>query len=280
MFGTAYLAASDFSSFSYPRILPPKLCVEPHQTAIEERYCNGHHAKSFSDGEWSLLMSQGAQVFVDAEENVQGPHSVVAPDSSRSTSDIAADRVIHYDEHGNLVCEDASNNKGHQPSNSTFPEPVQNALCERECDSEESLTDTETTVPSFRLQKATFGRQQPPGSECSLPPPKRLRRDSLGAYTSSTLATSSTFSTAASTPSSVASTSSSISSWKCPHCPWVQRTHRLPDFLRHQRSHFISQTDWPCPDKCGKSFARKDSLKRHLNNRSTGCKRPPGYSVC
>ena len=69
--------------------------------------------------------------------------------------------------------------------------------------------------------------------------------------------------------------------WKCPHCPWIQHTQRLPDFLRHQRSHFVSQSDWPCPNpKCGKGFARKDSLKRHLDNRSTGCKRPPGYTVC
>lgn len=51
--------------------------------------------------------------------------------------------------------------------------------------------------------------------------------------------------------------------WECPHCPCAQHTKRLPEFLCHQRSHFVSQFHWPCPNpKCGKGFACKDSLKR------------------
>lgn len=69
--------------------------------------------------------------------------------------------------------------------------------------------------------------------------------------------------------------------WQCPHCSWIQHTQRMPDFLRHQRSHFTTQEDWPCPDKrCDKSFARKDSLKRHLENSRIQCKRPKGWDVC
>jgi len=90
--------------------------------------------------------------------------------------------------------------------------------------------------------------------------------------------------------------------WKCPHphCNYVQRNRRMPDFKRHLQTHtrFLEPEKWICcgipvaeatldviassePTNfggetmvggCWKVFSRRDALKRHLDNRNIPCK--------
>lgn len=82
--------------------------------------------------------------------------------------------------------------------------------------------------------------------------------------------------------------------WKCPYCPYVQRSKRTPDLKRHIDTHTGSTADWVCcgvplidagehgvpvetqreapfeyagmfmVGGCRKTFSRKDALARHL----------------
>ncbi|THH30722.1 hypothetical protein EUX98_g3457 [Antrodiella citrinella] len=95
---------------------------------------------------------------------------------------------------------------------------------------------------------------------------------------------------------------SSSTRWKCPHphCHYVQRNRRMPDFKRHLQTHtrFLEPEKWICcgipitdasldviassePTNfdgqtmvggCWKVFSRRDALKRHLDNRNIPCK--------
>ncbi|KAI9001563.1 hypothetical protein BD414DRAFT_432261 [Trametes punicea] len=106
--------------------------------------------------------------------------------------------------------------------------------------------------------------------------------------------------------SSVSPVPSSVSNpWKCPYCPYVQRSRRSPDLKRHIKTHMPSnsedEAEWICcgvPLKdaqafgvppevigeepfvyggqamvggCGKVFSRRDALKRHLRARAGLC---------
>jgi hypothetical protein len=86
--------------------------------------------------------------------------------------------------------------------------------------------------------------------------------------------------------------------WECPHCPWIQRNKRTPDLKRHIRTHtrLLHPAQWVCcgiladdtqssalsaePSPyismpgvggCGRTFSRRDALKRHLNNNNNSC---------
>ena len=57
MLGVIYTAASDFSSFSYPRARDClDLCLEAHHTPIEQRYCPKRHVDISDEREWDALM--------------------------------------------------------------------------------------------------------------------------------------------------------------------------------------------------------------------------------
>ena len=147
----------------------------------------------------------------------------------------------------------------------------------------EDAVDLESGFLETNLKSNLFGKRKRKRGKSSRAynPRKRFCRADSATSVSTLSSVTSSGSSVNSTAAFLRSMAGSENPWKCPHCPWIQHTQRLPDFLRHQRSHFVSQSDWPCPNpKCGKGFARKDSLKRHLDNKSTGCKRPLGYTVC
>ncbi|KAH8104580.1 hypothetical protein BXZ70DRAFT_904752 [Cristinia sonorae] len=89
--------------------------------------------------------------------------------------------------------------------------------------------------------------------------------------------------------------------WRCPHphCHYVQKNRRMPDFKRHLQTHtrFLEPEKWICcgvpiPQAdsttiatsavtpfagedmvggCWKVFSRRDALKRHLDNKNIPC---------
>ncbi|CDO77006.1 hypothetical protein BN946_scf184298.g33 [Trametes cinnabarina] len=97
----------------------------------------------------------------------------------------------------------------------------------------------------------------------------------------------------------------SANPWKCPYCPYVQKTRRTPDLKRHIETHTRSdsadEANWVCcgvprgaasdlgvPQKamtdepfeyagqdmvggCRQVFSRRDALKRHLRKRKGVC---------
>ncbi|KAI9066069.1 hypothetical protein FKP32DRAFT_1546784, partial [Trametes sanguinea] len=93
--------------------------------------------------------------------------------------------------------------------------------------------------------------------------------------------------------------------WKCPYCPWVQKSKRSPDLKRHIKTHLrpehVDEPEWICcgvplvdahekdlPESitseqpfvyagetmvggCRKVFSRRDALMRHLRLRKGAC---------
>lgn len=274
MFGVIYSAASDFSIFSHPRApYSSGICHDDHSTLIELRYCPKQHLLHCTDKEWDELLAQGIQLFDDSNSESQS-------------------EATHYND------SDCESKECTPPpmSVSVLSTP---SLVGGNCMDDFSASDSELETESSEHEQSLSYPASPvqtSGSMPSTPTAERKRKHGKAnkAKSSRKRLCRASSTASISTLTSIESTSSALNSnivlpsectsgnpWKCPHCPWIQHTRRLPDFLRHQRSHFVSQSDWPCPNpKCGKGFARKDSLKRHLDNRSTGCTRPPGYTVC
>ncbi|THH03759.1 hypothetical protein EW145_g6033 [Phellinidium pouzarii] len=283
MLGVIYSAVSDFSVFSYPRPLYTSVvCHDVHKTPIEERYCAKQHVHYCDDEEWEELLARGVQLFDESE-----PDFLVTPE------------VYHEDE------KNFEKKEGEEEEItlivppptpiSTFSASSTPSLMGSQClsisgdssgdDSEYEdaiIEKTDLCTTAASAIGITNKRKRKRGKVTkTLNTRKRLCRASSNASVSTLSSIASARSSSSSSSLFIESMLNSENPWKCPHCPWIQHTQRLPDFLRHQRSHFVSQSDWPCPNPaCGKGFARKDSLKRHLDNRSTGCKRPPGYKIC
>ncbi len=100
---------------------------------------------------------------------------------------------------------------------------------------------------------------------------------------------------------SVQPTASRTNPWRCPHCSYVQRNHRSPDFNRHIDTHSPKKAQWVCcgvpvfdaeaqgvPKSvvheepfeheglpmvggCKKTFSRRDALGRHLRSNKGRC---------
>ncbi|KLO16749.1 hypothetical protein SCHPADRAFT_919777 [Schizopora paradoxa] len=301
MLGVLYSAASDFGTFSYPRAYCPVsgVCLENHATAIEARYCPKQHVLQWNDIEWDNLVAKEEDALEDPENNdslysgfflspqLSLSDASTPPASVLSTPSLISDIFPEDDE------QDECKTEPDVDSDSDYEEPLSTNLKLKI-----PISKPTAPFPPVNSPSSTTGvsvgvkRKRGKGGNKSGSHPKRICR-----MVSSTSVT--TLSSVSSVASSISRSSSSTPSnadahliapseappgtnpWKCPYCPWIQHTQRLPDFLRHQRSHFVSQSDWPCPNpECGKGFARKDSLKRHLDNRATGCRRPPGYTVC
>lgn len=284
MLGVIYSSVFDFSVFSNPRpACSSGVCYENHRTSIEERYCPKQHIQDITDEEWDTLLSRGTQLLDESE-----------PDTlPYLTDDVSVEKM--GDETGDEANVQEDNDHLEVPpptpvsaiSTHSTPSLVADNDSEDGChDSEGNDSDYEVHYPERPALSTSVSSSSVSNSKkrkrgkTSRPSifRKRLCRTSSSTSVSTV---SSVLSSASSSTALLQSMLDSENPWKCPHCPWVQTTKRLPDFLRHQRSHFVSQSDWPCPNpKCGKGFARKDSLKRHLDNRSTGCSRPPGYIIC
>ncbi|KAL5537192.1 hypothetical protein ACEPAF_1015 [Sanghuangporus sanghuang] len=287
MLGVLHFAVSDFSSFCYPRsVCSSAICTEVHETAIEERYCPKEHVHYLDDQEWEELLARGLELLDESDDDDDTPIVEMAVDHVEDNSE-TVEKMEDEDMLKTSLCATPST------PNSTLSTPSliggnghDDGLSSTAEDSDsESDYIAEKDIKKSRIvtRAATAGHKRKRGKGPKiLNPRKRLCRSE----STSSVATTSSIASIGSNPSSTTAQllqamMNSDNPWKCPHCPWVQHTQRLPDFLRHQRSHFVSQSDWPCPNpKCGKGFARKDSLKRHLDNKATGCKRPPGYMVC
>ncbi|EJD07273.1 uncharacterized protein FOMMEDRAFT_149786 [Fomitiporia mediterranea MF3/22] len=289
MLGVIHSAASDFSAFCYPRSLfSPVICNEVHETSIEERYCPKQHIHECDDREWEELLAEGLQLFDESEADVFPPSDQLFSDIHDETEDLKTLKT-HEDEEMQKSTPDAP-----PPTpESTLSTPSLIGGNGRE-DSISSIGDESEPDSDYdgegsakkamivaKLSVSRNKRKRGKGSKPFSPRKRLCRTDSTNSDSTISSIASVSSNTSSATALLLQSMMKSENPWKCPHCPWIQHTQRLPDFLRHQRSHFVSQSDWPCPNpKCGKGFARKDSLKRHLDNKATGCKRPPGYTVC
>ncbi|KAL5492118.1 hypothetical protein ACEPAI_3565 [Sanghuangporus weigelae] len=290
MLGVLHFAVSDFSSFCYPRsVCSSAICTEVHETAIEERYCPKEHVHYLDDQEWEELLARELGLLDESDDDDDDDTAMIemVADHVEDNSE-TVEKIEDEDTPKTATCAPPST------PNSTLSTPSliggnghdDDGLSSTAGDSDsESDYIAEKDPKKLRVatRAATAGHKRKRGKGSKiLNPRKRLCRSD----STSSVATTSSIASIGSNPSSTTAQllqamMNSDNPWKCPHCPWVQHTQRLPDFLRHQRSHFVSQSDWPCPNpKCGKGFARKDSLKRHLDNKATGCKRPPGYTIC
>ncbi|KAH8116534.1 hypothetical protein DFH11DRAFT_1217757 [Phellopilus nigrolimitatus] len=290
MLGVIYSATSDFSVFSYPRSPGVSVvCHEIHGTPIEERYCTKQHLHRYDDDEWEELLAREVQLFDESEPDV-----LSTPEDHAGYSD---EKKEEKKEEGHLEVDLAAPPPTPISGSSTpsLTSGGDGTVDNSHSSSDDSGEDSEfedgnngkikasITVTSKSRASNSRKRKRGKANTMSHSPHKRLCRtsSSTSVCTLSSITSASSLSSSSSLLLSFPYMPDPENPWKCPHCPWVQHTQRLPDFLRHQRSHFVSQSDWPCPNtKCGKGFARKDSLKRHLDNRSTGCRRPPGYMVC
>lgn len=292
MLGSIYSSSSDFSLFSHSRDLfsSQGFCLEQHETAIEERYCPNHHFPGvIDDKDWDRLVAHEARLFDNLENEVQpmlhlGEDQMQALPLTLPSSPLSRPYLDLLDT-GYYADEDTD--FGLPPS--LTPSPVTSTFSEDVY--QLPSTPVSTIFPHESQDQDQAATQLRKRARTSNAKPNMPRKRLCRASSTTSVSTDSSSHSSSSSSSSVASTSasaplsipsaSSSNPWKCPHCTWIQHTRRLPDFLRHQRSHFVSESDWPCPNpKCGKGFARKDSLKRHLDNRATGCRRPSGYSVC
>ena len=289
MLGVLHSAVSDFSSFCYPRsVCSATICTETHETAIEQRYCPKEHIHYFDDKEWEELLARNLELFNEyeadlipmprmASEDIEDNYEVSVKqeddDTPRVSLCVPPPTPISPISTLSTPSLIGGNGQDDVPSSASGDSDAESDYAIEVCVKKRRIVT--------RSSKAGNKRKRGKAPRIVNPRKRLWRSDS----TSSVL-TISSIASIGSNPSSTTAQlleamKNSDNPWKCPHCPWVQHTQRLPDFLRHQRSHFVSQSDWPCPNpKCGKGFARKDSLKRHLDNKATGCKRPPGYTVC
>lgn len=287
MLGLIYTSASDFSAFSYPRApFTSEICHDVHESAIEERYCPKEHLRDCDDQRWDEILRLGIQAFEDHGENAVHQDQLEAspephvhfsfPEGSPFFETPPLTPSVSIFSTPSLVASGEENEDCYS-SDSDYE------FVDTEAQEEERLNAAKATTSSSGAVTTSRGKKRKRGRSSKSYAPARKRLVVSRASSSNSVATISSIGTTTSSLAHGLPTpiSSPENPWKCPHCPWIQHTQRLPDFLRHQRSHFVSQSDWPCPNpKCGKGFARKDSLKRHLDNRSTGCKRPAGYTVC
>ena len=287
MLGVLHSAASDFSSFCYPRTpLSPVVCNEVHETSIEERYCPKQHVHQLDDEEWDELLANGIQFFNESESDALFPELVL---DSEQDSIEEKEKQEEEDTWKELPYAPpptpVTTTSGASTPSLVGGNGIEDCLSSGADSGNESEYETVKSAkkPHTATKAFTAGnkRKRGKGSKGFNPRKRLCRNDSANSVSSISSIVSAGSNVSSSTAALLQSMMKSDNPWKCPHCPWVQHTQRLPDFLRHQRSHFVSQSDWPCPNpKCGKGFARKDSLKRHLDNKATGCKRPPGYTIC
>lgn len=303
MLGVLQSTVSDFSVFSYPRsLLSSTICQEKHETDIEERYCLKQHLQDYDDDEWEELLAREVMLFWESDEN---EHDFLEPDDYENVSIDSEERKIDPEEEDSKIIlqNDCPSNveKDVLPVPPPTPESLSStpSLIGGQGESEgpsspersvvtdsdyEDDKNTDKGVSGDTIRPSSLGKRKRKRGRISkayYPRKQFYRAESTTSISTLSSITSTGSTVTNSTAAFLRSMAGSENPWKCPHCPWIQHTQRLPDFLRHQRSHFVSQSDWPCPNpKCGKGFARKDSLKRHLDNKATGCKRPPGYTVC
>lgn len=287
MFGVIYSSTFDFSVFSYPRpVCSSGTCYEIHATSIEERYCPKQHPGDIDDESWEVLLAREIQLFNESESDML----------PCLPNDVSEENVADEIETIAYIQEDYDHMDVPPPTPMSAVSTYSTPSLVRDNDTEDSLSvscndsdGNDTDYEAYSREKDMLSAPASLPSKASGKKRKRgkvskssvVRKRLCRAPSSTSIATISSMASTSSSTALLQSMLDSENPWKCPHCPWVQTTKRLPDFLRHQRSHFVSQSDWPCPNpKCGKGFARKDSLKRHLDNRSTGCTRPPGYTVC
>ena len=317
MLGTLYASSSDFSSFTNSRDLFSShgFCLEQHDSEIEERYCpNQHFPNGITDKDWDLLVAHESQLY-DAfqsevadtqfeglrfhEEQMQTPVPLMISSSPLAMSylldtgyvaDADTDAITSPSLTPSPVASNFSEDLyqlPHTPVDVVFhSQPLRGHQAKEKIETPED-TEPEPQETKIQAQTRSTSRKRTKPIKTSMPRKRLCRASSATSISTISSVSSSSSSSSVSTPITSANAPLSIPNpnstnpWKCPHCSWIQHTKRLPDFLRHQRSHFVSESDWPCPNpKCGKGFARKDSLKRHLDNRATGCKRPPGYTIC
>lgn len=291
MLGVLYSSTFDFSVFSNPRPCHSSgICCENHVTAIEERYCLKEHPRELTDQEWDAMLAHEMQLFAESEPDLLSYHGTSSDALEPTMNDVIKNSAY--------VQEDLRQLEVPPPTPASVTSMHSTPSLVTDNDTEDSFSvdchDSDSNDMDYEVPLAQGKRASSPAlSYQASISRKRKKGKTPKPYAARKRLCRADSSTSVSTTSSMASSGSmalamlpsmmidSENPWKCPHCPWVQTTKRLPDFLRHQRSHFVSQSDWPCPNpKCGKGFARKDSLKRHLDNRSTGCTRPPGYTVC